>query len=61
MEQICTRKKVFKQLNVFSLPLIFNQFNIIITTLLATIIGRISMNAIASTEVVDNFLYCLIC
>ncbi|MFZ2264270.1 MAG: MATE family efflux transporter [Trichococcus flocculiformis] len=54
-------KNIAKELNHFSLPLVANNFfSILISSLLAAIIGRISINAIAATEVVNTFIYSLI-
>lgn len=54
-------KNIAKELNHFSLPLVAkNFFSIVISSLLAAIIGRISINAIAATEVVNTFIYSLI-
>jgi MATE domain protein len=54
-------KNTIKELNKFSIPLIINSFfNIGISSILSAIIGRISMVALASTEVVDSFLYAFV-
>ncbi|MGX7418202.1 MATE family efflux transporter [Carnobacterium gallinarum] len=54
-------KNIAKELNQFSLPLVANNlFAILIGSLLAAIIGRISVNAIAATEVVNTFIYSMI-
>lgn len=53
--------QILRELNAFSLPLITNHFfNLLISMLLTAIIGRISMTAIASTEVIDGFMYSFI-
>lgn len=50
-------EQVLKELNSFAIPLITNHFfNLLISMLLTAIIGRISMTAIASTEVIDGFI-----
>lgn len=54
-------KNIARELNHFSLPLVANNFfSILISSLLAAIIGRISINSIAATEVVNTFIYSLI-
>lgn len=59
MENI--KKKIFKDINDFSIPLIFNSlFSIVISTIMTSIIGRISVNAIISTQVVDTLNYAVV-
>lgn len=61
MESINIKRKVFKDINVFSIPLILNSlFSIVIYTIMTSIIGRISVNAIISTQVVDTLNYAIV-
>lgn len=61
MGAISKQKDIVSNLNSFSLPLIFNAvFNTIISSFMAAIVGRISIQAIASTQVVDSFIYALL-
>lgn len=54
-------RSMIKEVNRFSLPLVANQLlNMVLTTVLAAIVGRISMEGIAIAEVVDQFFYALI-
>lgn len=61
MGAIIKKKEIISNLNSFSLPLIFNSvFNTLISSFMAAIVGRISIQAIASTQVVDSFIYALL-
>ncbi|WXR60309.1 MATE family efflux transporter [Peptostreptococcaceae bacterium AGR-M142] len=61
MGEITKQKEIVSNLNSFSLPLIFNAvFNTVISSFMAAIVGRISIQAIASTQVVDSFIYALL-
>lgn len=52
---------LIKEINSFSKPLIINNFfSVFISTLLASIVGRISIGAIVSVEIVDTLNYALI-
>ncbi|QQK08613.1 MATE family efflux transporter [Miniphocaeibacter halophilus] len=53
--------KIIKELNTFAAPLVINNlFNTLISIVLASIVGRISINAISTYGIVDNFIYSLI-
>lgn len=52
---------IFYDINNFSLPLILNRlFNLSISIILTAIIGRISVNAIISTEIIDTLSYAIL-
>ena len=51
----------FHDINSFSLPLILNSiFNLLISIVLTSIIGRISVGAIVSTEIIDTLNYAIL-
>lgn len=54
-------KNIFQSLNKFAIPLVANSFfNILISSIMGAIVGRISVSAIASTSVVDTYMYVII-
>lgn len=52
---------IIRDVNSFSLPLILNNFfNVLISVIMASIVGRISVGAIISTEIVDTLNYAIL-
>lgn len=53
--------KLSKELNTFAAPLILNNlFSIVISTIMSSIIGNISPNAIVSAGIIDGLMYTLL-
>ena len=51
----------FQDINSFSLPLILNNiFNLLISMVLTSIVGRISTGAIVSNEIIDTLNYAIL-